>query len=94
MRALAESLWTEVLAWTVDLPAWLVRKALDLCAGDAPRRVALTSTLARLALDLRDLAGRDGTSAAFAERFEAMRKPQSRRWGFFDRWKREHAPRR
>jgi hypothetical protein len=47
-----------------------------------------------LALDLRDLATRDEKHQAFADRFEAMRKRQSRRRGFFDRWKREIEPRR
>jgi hypothetical protein len=42
----------------------------------------------KLAVDLRDLAIRDGAAAAFAKRFEAMRKRQLRRRGFFDRWKR------
>ncbi len=42
----------------------------------------------KLAVDLRDLATRDGGAAAFAKRFEAMRKRQVRRRGFFDRWKR------
>jgi hypothetical protein len=42
----------------------------------------------KLAVDLRDLATRDGATAAFAKRFEAMRKRQLRRRGFFDRWKR------
>ena len=41
-----------------------------------------------LAVDLRDLAARDGTAPEFAARFEAMRKRQIRRRGFFDRWKR------
>jgi hypothetical protein len=41
-----------------------------------------------LAVDLRDLASRDGTTAGFAKRFEALRKRQLRRRGFFDRWKR------
>jgi hypothetical protein len=41
-----------------------------------------------IAVDLRDLATRDGTAAGFATRFEAMRKRQLRRRGFFDRWKR------
>lgn len=40
-----------------------------------------------LAVELRDLATRDGTEAAFAKRFKALRKRQPRR-GFFDRWKR------
>ncbi|WP_438043781.1 hypothetical protein [Sorangium sp. So ce128] len=48
----------------------------------------------KLAIDLRDLAARDDTNAAFTERFKAMRKRQSRRRGFFDRWKRENSPRR
>ncbi|WP_437909559.1 hypothetical protein WME95_17785 [Sorangium sp. So ce327] len=48
----------------------------------------------KLAIDLRDLAARDGTNAAFTERFKAMRKQQSRRRSFFDRWKRENEPRR
>ena len=42
----------------------------------------------KLAVDLRDLAAGDKSSAAFAKRFEAMRKRQLRRRGFFDRWKR------
>ncbi len=40
-----------------------------------------------IAVDLRALATRDGAEGAFAERFEAMRKRQVRRRGFFDRWK-------
>jgi hypothetical protein len=42
----------------------------------------------RHALDLSDLATRDGTAPVFAQRFEALRKRQLRRRGFFDRWKR------
>jgi hypothetical protein len=48
----------------------------------------------KLAVNLRDLASRDGASVAFAARFEAMRKRQVRRRGFFDRWKRENQRRR
>ncbi len=48
----------------------------------------------KLASDLRDLAKQDGASVPFATRFEAMRKRQLRRRGFFDRWKRENEPRR
>jgi hypothetical protein len=48
----------------------------------------------KLALDLRDLAKRDGASVPFAALFEAMRKRQLRRRGFFDRWKRENEPKR
>ncbi|MGA2451247.1 MAG: hypothetical protein ABTD50_21520 [Polyangiaceae bacterium] len=44
----------------------------------------------RLAIDLRDLSRRDGSSVPFAALFEAMRKRQLRRRGFFDRWKREN----
>jgi hypothetical protein len=40
------------------------------------------------AIDLRDLATREATAPAFARRFEALRKRQLRRRGFFDRWKR------
>jgi hypothetical protein len=40
-----------------------------------------------LAVDVRDVADRDGEEATFARRFEAMRKRQPRRRGFFDRWK-------
>lgn len=47
----------------------------------------------KLAIDLRDLAAREGSSAQFAERFDAMRKRQSRRRGFFDRWRQENEPR-
>ena len=42
----------------------------------------------KLAIDLRDLATREATALAFARRFEALRKRQLRRRGFFDRWKR------
>ncbi|WP_394843468.1 hypothetical protein LZC95_41280 [Pendulispora brunnea] len=47
-----------------------------------------------LAIDLRDLAKRDGMSVQFAERFEATRKRQLRRRAFFARWKRENEARR
>ena len=47
-----------------------------------------------LATDLRDLAQREGASVAFEASFEAMRKRQLRRRGFFDRWKRESLPER
>jgi hypothetical protein len=40
-----------------------------------------------LALDLRDLARREGAEAAFGERFEALRKRRIRRRGFFSQWK-------
>lgn len=43
-----------------------------------------------LAVDLRDLARRDGTSD-FEDRFEALRKRQTRRRGFFYRWRRTDA---
>lgn len=42
----------------------------------------------KLAIDLRDLATREATAPAFARRFEALRRRQLRRRGFFDRWKR------
>ena len=42
----------------------------------------------KLAVDLRELAAGDKRNAAFAKRFEAMRKRQLLRRGFFDRWKR------
>lgn len=42
----------------------------------------------KLAIDLRDLAIREATAPAFARRFEALRKRQLRRRGFFDRWRR------
>jgi hypothetical protein len=41
----------------------------------------------KLAIDLRDLATREATAPVFARRFEALRKRQLRRRGFFDRWK-------
>ena len=46
----------------------------------------------KLAIDLRDVANRDGDNASFAAAFAAMRKRQLRRRGFFDRWKRENEP--
>ncbi|MBN9166485.1 MAG: hypothetical protein BGO98_25570 [Myxococcales bacterium 68-20] len=42
----------------------------------------------RVAIELRDLAARDGEDANFSTRFEAFRKIHMRRRGFFDRWKR------
>jgi hypothetical protein len=42
----------------------------------------------KLAIDLRDLSTREATAPAFARRFEALRRRQLRRRGFFDRWKR------
>jgi len=42
----------------------------------------------KLAVDLRDLALRDPGETTFAGRFEALRKRQQRRRGFFGRWKR------
>jgi hypothetical protein len=48
----------------------------------------------KLAIDLRELAVRDEAVASFAARFEALRKRQLGRRGFFDRWKRESQPRR
>jgi hypothetical protein len=47
----------------------------------------------KLAIDLRDLAKRNGAGAPFETPFKEMRKRQLRRRGFFDRWKRENAPR-
>jgi hypothetical protein len=41
----------------------------------------------KLAVDLRDLAAREDRQLDFDKRFEVMRKRQSRRRGFFDRWK-------
>lgn len=41
----------------------------------------------KLAKDVRDLSTREGEPEAFRARFEEMRKRQSRRRGFFDRWK-------
>lgn len=48
----------------------------------------------KLAIDLRDLAERDGASARFAAQLDAMRKRQVRRRAFFNRWKRENEPER
>lgn len=42
----------------------------------------------RLVLDLHEIATRNGAAAAFARRFQALRKRHPRRRGFFDRWKR------
>ncbi|MFS8068561.1 MAG: hypothetical protein ACMG6S_19550 [Byssovorax sp.] len=66
-------------AWT-DLERLVERSAYD---------EALT-----LAIELRDLAAREGDDSGFTARFEAMRKRQTRRRGFFDRWKRANEPRR
>jgi hypothetical protein len=41
-----------------------------------------------LAIDLRDLATRDGEQATFANHFVALCKSQRRRRGFFAWWKR------
>jgi len=45
----------------------------------------------RLATDLREIADGDGTTADFAELFEAVRTRQSRRRGFYTRWNDLHA---
>ena len=65
-------------------------KKVDKAWADLEALVAKSSYDAalELAIDLRDLATRDGTAARFASAFEAMRKRQLRRRGFFDRWKR------
>src|SRR5690606_22826899 len=42
----------------------------------------------RLAVDLRDLAARRHEDAEFRARFDALRKRNARRRGFFDRWSR------
>lgn len=62
-------------AW-IDLEGLIARSAYD--------------EALKLALDLRDLALRGGESASFAERFKAMHKRQSRRRGFFERWRGEN----
>lgn len=41
-----------------------------------------------LAIDLRDLAARDGEAASFLATFAQLRETHLRRRGFFDRWKR------
>ena len=46
----------------------------------------------QLAIDLRDLALRDGASDVFGTRFQAMKKRQLRRRAFFERWRRESRP--
>lgn len=66
-------------AWT-DLEQLVERSAYD---------EALT-----LAIELRDLAAREGDDGGFATRFAALRKRQLRRRGFIDRWNRANAPRR
>jgi hypothetical protein len=48
----------------------------------------------KLAIDLRDLAKRDGAEVSFAKPFEEMRKRRFRRRRFFERWKLESEPRR
>jgi len=47
----------------------------------------------KLALDLRDLAAREKHQGSFIGKLEALRKRQSRKRGFFDRWKRATEPR-
>lgn len=48
----------------------------------------------KLAIDLRDLAERDGAAVRFAAQLDAMRKRQVRRRAFFNHWKRENEPKR
>jgi hypothetical protein len=48
----------------------------------------------QLAVDLRDLAVRDGAADVFSSRFNEMKKRQLRRRAFFDRWRRESATRK
>jgi hypothetical protein len=64
-------------AWT-DLEQLVERSAYD---------EAVT-----LAIDLRDLAAREGEDDGFATRFAALRKRQLRRRAFIDRWNRANAP--
>jgi hypothetical protein len=45
-----------------------------------------------LAIELRDLATREGEDGGFATRFAALKKRQLRRRGFIDRWSRANAP--
>ncbi len=47
----------------------------------------------KLAIDLRNLAKRNGADGTFAKPFAEMRQRQLRRRGFFDRWKRENESR-
>ncbi|MBI2392264.1 MAG: hypothetical protein HYV09_21935 [Deltaproteobacteria bacterium] len=70
---------------------------LSKLAGELDRAWARLETLVasseydeavQLAIDLRDLAQRDGNATEFADRFQQLRKRQERRRGFFDRWKR------
>lgn len=42
----------------------------------------------KLVIDLHEIATRNAAAAAFARRFEGLRKRHPRRRGFFDRWKR------
>jgi hypothetical protein len=75
----------DALARRVD-EAWVELEALvEKSAYEAAIKVGI---------DLRDLAERNGASAPFAAPFEAMRKRQLRRRGFFDRWKRENTTQR
>ena len=46
----------------------------------------------KLAVDLRDLAKRQQHQGEFLCKLEALRKRQSRRRGFLDRWKRANEP--
>lgn len=71
-------------------------KRLAKLAGDVDGAWAQLETLVaasdydvavRLAVDLRDLAKREASPEFFTERFEALRKRQPRRRGFYDRWK-------
>ena len=74
-----------VLAMRID-EVWL---ELEVLVGKSAYEEAV-----KLAIDLRDLENRDGGPGSFDVRFQAMRKRQLRRRGFFDRWKRENEPRR
>lgn len=47
-----------------------------------------------LAVELRDLAAREGDEGGFATRFKVLRKRHTRRRWFFERWKRANEPRR
>jgi hypothetical protein len=58
----------------------------------APRSCVSVARRSAPAIDLRDFARRDGSARPFAKPFDAMRKRQLRRRGFFDRWKRENEP--
>lgn len=67
----------------------LLRSGIDAAWSNLEKLIAASDydKAVKLAIDLKDVATSDGQLTSYQTRFEAMRKRQLRRRGFFDRWK-------